>query len=117
MSTRKRYSHDFKRQVVEQFERGESSAQELGRKLNVHPISIYNWARKVREGTLRSSPTKRERDLEKKLAAAERKIGQQAIAIDLLKKLQAESSRSQRKFVGYRQLLAVANSDKEEPVK
>ncbi len=117
MATRKRYAHETKRQVVEEFERGGTTAQELGRKYGVHPISIYQWAKKLREGTLQSSPTKRERELEKKLAQAERKIGQQAIAIDLLKKLQAESSQSQRKLASYKERLSVAATAPERPVK
>jgi transposase-like protein len=89
----------------------------LGRKYGVHPISIYQWAKKLREGTLANSPTKREKELEKKLAAAERKIGQQAIAIDLLKKLQAESSRSPRKFASFKERLSVAPTAPEKVVK
>ena len=115
--TRKRYSHDFKKQVVEEFERGAMTAQALGRKHNVHPISIYQWSKKLRTGTLVTSPSKRERDLEKKLAAAERKIGQQAIAIDFLKRLQEESSQSQKRYATYRDRLSVASSVPESAAK
>ena len=114
---RKRYSHDFKRQVVEAFERGDGTAQELGRTHNVHPISIYNWAKKLKDGTLLDRPSKRERELEKNLAGAERKIGQLTIGIDLLKKLLAENSQSQKKFVGYRQLMSMKNKPSENPAK
>lgn len=117
MASRKRYSHEFKKQVVEELERGAGTAQELGRKHNVHPISIYQWAKKFREGTLVDRPSQRERKLEKKLAEAERQIGKMALAIALLKKLQAENSQSQKRFVGYRQLLAVASTAKESPAK
>jgi transposase len=117
MATRKRYSHDFKRQVVEEFERGILTAQALGRKHNVHPISIYQWAKKLREGALIDRPSRKEKELEKKLAAAERKIGQQAIAIDLLKKLQVESSQSQRRFASFRERLSVAVTAPESVVK
>jgi hypothetical protein len=53
---------------------------------------FIQWAKKLREGSLQNSPTKKERELEKKLSAAERKIGQMSMTIDLLKKLQGESS-------------------------
>jgi transposase-like protein len=115
--SRKRYSHEFKKQVVEEFERGVLTAQALGRKHNVHPISIYQWSKKLRTGTLVTSPSKRERDLEKKLAAAERKIGQQAIAIDFLKRLQEESSQSQKRYATYRDRLSVASSVPESAAK
>lgn len=114
---RKRYSHDFKKQVVEEFERGGFTAQALGRKHNVHPISIYQWAKKLRAGTLVNTSSKRERDLEKQLAAAERKIGQQAIAIDFLKRLQEESSQSQKRFATFKERLSVAASAPESAVK
>lgn len=117
MATRKRFSHDFKRQVVEEFERGELTAQALGRKHSVHPISIYQWSKKLREGTLAERPSPRERDLEKKLAVAERKVGQLTFDIDSLKKLLADHSRRQKKPVGYRQLLAVASTPQSEPAK
>ena len=73
--SRKRYPHEFKKQVVDEFERGNLTAQVLGRKHNVQPISIYQWSKKLRTGTLVTSPSKQERDLEKKFAAAERKMG------------------------------------------
>ena len=115
--TRKRYSFEFKKQVVGELERGELTAQALGRKHNVHPISIYQWARKLREGTLQNAPTKRERELEKKLAQAERKVGQLTFDIDLLKKLLADHSRRQKRSGGYRQLLSVASTLQSEPAK
>jgi len=115
--TRRRHSYDFKRQVVEEFERGGLTAQELGRKHKVHPISIYQWAKKLREGSLQNSPTKKERELEKKLAAAERKIGQMSMTIDLLKKLQGESSRSQKRSGSYKERLAGGPLAKERVVK
>lgn len=115
--SRKRYSHDFKKQVVEEFERGDLTAQALGRKHNVHPISVYQWAKKLREGTLQSTPTKRERELEKKLAATERKVGQMSMKIDLLKKLLVDHSQSQRKFASFRERLSMAPSVAESAAK
>lgn len=102
MAKRIRHSYEFKKKVVEEFERGLGTAQELGRKHNVHPISIYQWKKKFEDGSIFDRPTKREKDLEKKLAQAERKIGQLVVERDLLKKLQEETSQRQKRSGGLR---------------
>ncbi len=73
--------------------------------------------KKAEDGTLVTSPSKRERDLKKKLAAAERNIAQQAIEIDFLKRLQVESSQSKKRYATYRDRLSVASSVPESVAK
>lgn len=99
---RKRHNFEFKQKVVDEYLLGVGTAQELGRKHGVHPISIYQWAKKFQEGTIKNGPTKRERELEKKLAMAERKVGQLIVERDLLKKLQEEISQRQKRSAGLR---------------
>lgn len=100
MAKRTRHSFEFKKKVVEEFERGLGTAQELGRKHNVHPISIYQWKKKFEDGTVLDRPSKRERELEKQLAAAERKIGQLLIERDIFKKLQEDRSQERKRSAG-----------------
>jgi transposase-like protein len=100
MAKRSRHSFEFKKKVVEEFEKGLGTAQELGRKHGVHPISIYQWKKKFEEGTVVDLPTKRERELEKQLAEAERKIGQLLIERDIFKKLQEDRLREQKRSGG-----------------
>jgi transposase len=100
MSKRRRLSYEHKKKIVEEFERGVGTAQELGRKYGVHPINIYQWKKKFEEGSMVDRPTKREKELEKQLAQAERKLGQLLIERDLLKKLQEDISRRQKRSGG-----------------
>ena len=116
MAKRRRHTFEFKKKIVEEYESGKSTAQELGRKHGVHPISIYQWSKKLSEGTIVDGPTKREKELEKKLAKAEQKIGQLTIGIDLLKKLQEENLQRQKRSAGLRST-AKKSAQSVEPVK
>lgn len=52
MAKRSRHSFEFKKKVVEEFEKGLGTAQELGRKHGVHPISIYQWKKKCKSSRI-----------------------------------------------------------------
>ena len=99
---RKRHNYEFKQKVVDEYLGGGVTAQELGRKHGVHPANIYQWSKQLKDGTMNTGPTKRERELEKKLALSESKVGQLIIERDLLKKLQEEISQRQKRSAGLR---------------
>jgi len=88
MKARRRFSKEFKQQVVEE---GQSGLEPLAAVLRRYEISsgiYYRWAEKYQRGQLDNEPT-REGALRNKVAELERKVGQQAMEIDLLKKLRA----------------------------
>lgn len=102
MTKRRRIAYEIKQKIVEEFERGEGTAQELGRKYGVHPINIYQWKKKFAEGTMVDRPSKKEKELSKEVEYYKKKVAELTRHVDLLKKLQEESSQRQKKSAGLR---------------
>lgn len=96
---RRHFSDEIKRQAVEDFVAGRRSAAEISAELGVVPGVIYRWrvqleeqARETRIGELEAEgrnpeDAKRIQRLEEELAEYKRKVGEQTLIIDLLKKL------------------------------
>lgn len=91
MSTRqhRRYSTEFKLQVVKAYLDGEGSLKALARRYEVGHTLILFWLDKHRRGALTEEDNLEEkvRDYEAKIAALERKVGQLTMELDVLKKL------------------------------
>lgn len=96
---RRHFSGEIKQQAVEDFVTGRRSAAEISAELGVAQGVIYQWrvqleeqARGARIGELEAEgrnpgDAKRIQRLEEELAEYKRKVGEQTLIIDLLKKL------------------------------
>ena len=90
MSVRRhrRYSTEFKLQLVEAYLAGDGSAKGLADEHGICHSLILIWAEKYRKGEL-TLDVQREEQLQEsalKIAALERKVGQLTMELDLLKK-------------------------------
>lgn len=84
------YSSEFKLAAVEKA-RTAASIPALSRELGVHYTQIYRWLRLYREGGAegvcnRSGPARVADGPEAKVAELERKVGQQAMDLDFLRR-------------------------------
>ena len=86
--SRRQFTKEFKLAAVRRLEQGISMA-EAARALEVSPNVLHRWRREFREGVETAFPglgRKRESE-ENRLAELERKIGQQTLEIDFLKRV------------------------------
>ena len=91
----RRYSEEFKKQVVSDYESGRYSVLELERLHRINNKQIYNWIYKYsifnqkgyRVVEMKDSSTKKLKDLEKRIKELEGMIGRKQIKIDYLEKL------------------------------
>jgi transposase-like protein len=84
----RRYSTEFKLQLVEAYLAGDGSAKGLADEHGICHSLILIWAEKYRKGKL-TLDVQREEQLQEsalKIAALERKVGQLTMELDLLKK-------------------------------
>jgi len=91
----RRYSEDFKRKVVKDFENGTFTVLELS-KLHYTPYqTIYGWIYKystqniksIEIVEMKSSSTKKVKDLESRVKDLERAVGKKQLYIDYLEKM------------------------------
>ena len=107
----------FKSAIVAEVEAGRSIS-ELARENALSPNLIRKWVDKRQvDGGFEDRPSARESQLERELERAERKIGQMAIAIDILKKIQAEASQRMKRSSGLIATVKKPAARKEEPQK
>ncbi len=84
--SRRKFTKEFKRTAVRRLESGQSPA-EVARALEVHPSDLQRWRRELQEhGEQAFSGIGRKRAEESRVPELERKIGQQAMEIDFLKR-------------------------------
>src|SRR6516162_8077832 len=87
MARHRRFSFDFKRQLVLDFVEGREVLRELERKHNVSRSLIRQWIQKYETGQLTDELDPiRIAEYEGKIAELERKVGQLTMEVDLLKK-------------------------------
>ena len=100
---RRTFTVEFKRQVVEEYLNGERSQAEQCRRYELSPNLVRDWIQKYRAGEFegRHTTTTHERDLEQRIAALERKVGQLTMENELLKRGAARSAvvRSERSSI------------------
>lgn len=88
----RRYSQEFKKQLVKEFESGKFSVLQLEKLHSISNVSIYKWIyqysnfneKDYRIIEMKKSSSKKVKDLEKKIKELERKVGQKQIMIDYL---------------------------------
>ena len=113
--TRRKFSKEFKRELVEEYLSGRTSAEAIAEREGITAQFIYRWKtqveqwdRKTRVETLESegmSPedARRMREMEEELADYKQKVAELTIWNDLLKKLHP-NSQSEKKSSGYSEL-------------
>jgi transposase-like protein len=86
MMSRRKFSREFKLAGVRRLQSGQSAA-EVARALEVHPTDLYRWRHELDEhGERAFQGVGKKRAEEDKVAELERKIGQQTLEIDFLKR-------------------------------
>jgi transposase len=86
MKSRRKFTKEFQQTAVNRLNSGQSVA-EVARALEVHPSDLHRWRRELQEhGDRAFSGAGKRRAEETKVAELERKVGQQAMEIDFLKR-------------------------------
>ena len=86
MNTRRKFTREFKQTAVRRLNSGQSVA-EVARALEVHPSDLHRWRRELQDhGERAFLGAGKKRAEETKVAELERKIGQQSMEIDFLKR-------------------------------
>lgn len=85
MRKRRNFTKSFKRQVVEEAQSGGTLAEIL-REHEISSSVYYKWEEAYQRGKLDNEPSS-QGALLNQIAELERKVGQQAMEIDLLKKI------------------------------
>ncbi len=86
MMSRRKFSKEFKQTAVRRLQSGQSVA-EVARALEVHPSDLHRWRRELDEyGARAFSGVGKKRTEDSQVAELERKVGQQALEIDFLKR-------------------------------
>lgn len=95
VKTRRRFTEDFQRQVVKEFEEGSLSVPQLSRIYSISYQSIYNWIYKFstfnQKGSriveMKDSSAAKLKEMEQRIKDLERAVGQKQIKIDYLEKM------------------------------
>ena len=86
MTSRRKFTKEFKQAAVSRVNAGQSLAQ-VARALEVHAADVHRWRRELQEHGARAFQGSGHKRAEKdKVAELERKIGQQTLEIDFLKR-------------------------------
>lgn len=98
MKSRRKFSKEFKLTATRRLQSGQSVA-EVARALEVHPSDLHRWRRELEdhgERAFRGAGHKRAE--ESRVAELERKVGQQALEVDFLRRAlqHVEEQRQQR---------------------
>ena len=115
--SRRNFTKEFKIAAAQRMQRGES-ASELARELEVKRTKLYDWTAEYERYGAEAFPgagrrqgdqprVERGREDEARIAALERKIGQQAVEIDFLEQ-------ALRRVEGLRQKTLVSGSSRSE---
>jgi transposase len=85
MEFRRKFTREFKLEAVRRLEAGQSSG-EVARALEVHPSTLRDWRAELRTRGEQAFPGNGQQREQSQIAELERKIGQQAMEIDFLKR-------------------------------
>lgn len=95
ISKHRKFSEEFKKQIVKEFESGKYSVPQLEKLHRINNRSIYNWIYKFstynekgyRILEMKKSSTSKIKDLESRIKELEQVVGQKQIKIDYLEKM------------------------------
>jgi transposase len=86
MKARRKFTKEFKQTAVRRLNSGQNMA-EVARAWEVHPSDLYRWRRELEDhGERAFSGAGKKRAEDTRVAELERKIGQQTVEIDFLKR-------------------------------
>lgn len=94
------FDEEFKRDLVAQIDSGAITKAQAAREHNLSSTLIDRWRSQIHDGSLRSRPSLREKQLERELEIYKKKVGELSVQVDLLKKVK-EASASMRRSNGY----------------
>jgi transposase-like protein len=91
----RQFSEEFKRTVVQDYEKGQFSVLELSQLYQIHTTIIYRWIqkyssynkRKIKVVEMADSSKQKLKDLHKRIEELERIVGQKQLNIDFLEKM------------------------------
>jgi transposase len=91
----RKFSEDFKRKIVNEYESGTLSVHQLSKLYNVANVQIYNWIYKFsifnekgfRVVEMKDSQSLKFKELEQRIKELERNVGQKQIMIEYLEKM------------------------------
>lgn len=96
MRNQRKFSLEFKRQVVEELLSGQSSAGQICRRHNISSSLLYHWKKQYSRGKFSNEPTE-EAALKDRVAQLERLVGKLTLENEFLKKgLEFSLCQSQR---------------------
>lgn len=95
INSQRRFSEEFKRKLVDDFEKGVMSVVQMERFYGIGNSLIYGWIykystyneKKIRIVEMKDSQTNKLKELEEKVKELERTVGQKQIMIDYLEKM------------------------------
>lgn len=92
MAKRRRFTPEFKAELVFEVLSGSSSQAEVCRRHNLNENQLSEWKRHLLENasSLFETPDKQSSDAEKRIAHLEQLVGRMAVALDIQKKLLTE---------------------------
>jgi transposase len=93
---RRQFSEDFKRQAVQEVERG-LFLTEVARRYEISPSLIVKWRQRLRQGTPIERASDREKALERELDRYKAKVAELLMENDFLKKF-PQWSQQQKKL-------------------
>ena len=91
----RKFSEDFKRKLVKEFEQGTMSVYQMSKLYNIATTQIYDWIYKFsifnekgsRIVEMKDSQTTKLKELEQRVKELEQNIGQKQIKIEFLEKM------------------------------
>lgn len=91
----RKYTEVFKRDIVQDYEKGQYSVRQLSKLNSIHPSTIYRWIHKysnfnekdVRVVEKKKSSSEKIKQLEGIIKELERTVGQKQIKVDYLEKM------------------------------
>ena len=95
VSTKRRFSEDFKLRIVKEYEMGKHSVCELEKLYDISGQTVYNWIYKyskynkksIQVVELKDSQMDKITQMEARIAELERALGQKQMNIDFLEKM------------------------------
>jgi transposase-like protein len=90
------FTLEYKQRIVQEIESGLRTKAAIAREEHLASSLIDRWQKQIREGTLRAHPTAQERQMARELDWYKKKVAEQAMEIDLLKKIEEYSARMRR---------------------
>lgn len=96
MRTQRKFTPEFKRQVVEELLSGVSTSGQLARRHDIASGLLYHWKKQYAKGSFGNEPTK-EAALEERVRQLEQLVGKLTLENEFLKKAVRRSLEQERR--------------------